>query len=183
MSESTNNQQPSFAAEEKVVALIAENQLALTGYLRTLLRNPSDVNDVLQETNLVLWRKRAEYDPERPFINWACKFALNQSLACLKKKSRDKHQLLSEQVLETVARAALRRVEQIDTRMGALRDCLKQLSSEHQTILRKRYRDGVSVSELATEAGRSPNALSLMLYRIRNLLKECIERNLGGELA
>ena len=58
--------------DEEYVALIAGSQPALRGLLRALIRQASDVDDVLQETNTVLWRKRQEFDRDRPFLPWAC---------------------------------------------------------------------------------------------------------------
>jgi len=36
-----------------------------------MVRNAADADDVLQETNLVLWRKTADFDPAREFMPWA----------------------------------------------------------------------------------------------------------------
>ncbi len=42
------------------------------------LRNPQDVLDVLQETQLAVWRSLASYDAARPFEAWLTCIALNK---------------------------------------------------------------------------------------------------------
>ena len=54
--------------EENIIGLITKNQGALRAYIYTLLPDPALVDDILQETNLVIWRKASEYDPARPFM-------------------------------------------------------------------------------------------------------------------
>lgn len=62
----------------------------------------------------------------------------------------------------------------------ALRHCLKTLSQRQQELLARRY-GGTSVEVIASEAGRSAASISQTLYRLRMLLKRCIESNLAGD--
>ena len=49
---------------EQFVQQLAEHQSRLFGYVYSMLGDHSRAADVLQETNLVLWRKNAEFDPD-----------------------------------------------------------------------------------------------------------------------
>ena len=44
-------------------------------YICALIMNANDALDILQETNSVLWKKAERYDPNKPFIAWAYRFA------------------------------------------------------------------------------------------------------------
>ncbi|QDT65129.1 sigma-70 family RNA polymerase sigma factor [Calycomorphotria hydatis] len=169
--------------DEQFVALIANAQLPMISFLRTLLRYSGDVEDVLQETNLVLWRKRHEYDRTRSFLTWACAIAHMQVLAYLKKGSRDRLESMSEQLLQALAELASDRNSRMDVRLEALKECVQELPEGHRVLLRQRYRDGGGVSEIADETGRSANSLSTIFYRIRGALKECIERRMEARKA
>ncbi len=57
-------------------------------YTRTLLPNAENARDVLQETNIVLWRKRNEFKPGTDFVAWACKVAYYQALSFLRDAGR-----------------------------------------------------------------------------------------------
>lgn len=172
----------STCGDEQFVALVARHQLPLAAFLRTLLRAHADVDDVLQETNLVLWRKRAEYDIERPFATWACRIAQLQVLSLLKSRGQKTHVSLSEQLLEELADASRQQIEQADRRYEELRRCVQKLPVSQQSLLRSRYQQNISVADLAQKHGRTPQALAMMLYRMRNLLKECVERALRVEV-
>ncbi|NBQ54908.1 MAG: RNA polymerase subunit sigma-70, partial [Proteobacteria bacterium] len=50
-------------------------QSALYAFIVSLLGGVNDASDVLQETNMKLCRKCAEYDPQQPFLRWAYAFA------------------------------------------------------------------------------------------------------------
>ena len=52
------------------VELLTQHQRSLYGYIYTMVRNSSDSDDILQETNLVLWKKRLEYKTGTSFIAW-----------------------------------------------------------------------------------------------------------------
>ncbi|MBA2114167.1 sigma-70 family RNA polymerase sigma factor [Bremerella alba] len=168
--------------DERFVSLIARHQLSLTAFLRTIVRAPADVDDVLQEANLVLWRKRHEYDPNRPFASWACRIAHFQALSFLKTRGRKPHISLSEELIEDLAKRASMQLEQIDERAEELRRCVAKLPSNQRSILQSRYQHNVSVNELAKRLGRQPQAMAMTLYRLRKSLKECVERALSTEV-
>src|SRR5574344_2386568 len=50
---------------------LTKAQFDLKLYIFSLLGDTPDAMDVLQETNLDIWRKAATYDPSRPFLPWA----------------------------------------------------------------------------------------------------------------
>ncbi|EAQ80624.1 sigma-70 family RNA polymerase sigma factor [Blastopirellula marina] len=186
MTEAGTELQPQLAPtsserDEEFVALMARHQLPLTAFLRTFLRSPADVDDVLQETNLVLWRKRCEYDPDRPFASWACRIAQLQTMAFLKSKGRKSLISLSENVIEDLAKRATLQLSQLDQRAEELRNCVAKLPSAQQSILQSRYQHNVSVNELAKRLGRQPQAVAMTLYRLRKSLKDCVERALSAE--
>jgi len=169
-------------SDDAFVLSLSKVQPVLRGYLSNLLPVRGDVDDVLQETNLVLWKKRAEYDPSRPFRPWACRFAYYQVLSHLKRKGRNRDRSFDPEVLGAVAGEAEKHVDQFEARAEALRGCLDKLPEKHRLLLDDRYRGGTAVASMAEVAGKSADAISMALFRIRKRLKDCIERNLvGGE--
>jgi RNA polymerase sigma-70 factor (ECF subfamily) len=71
--------------------------------------------------------------------------------------------------------------ETADERAGALTACLDQLDPGHRSLLRTIYVDGVSHASVAADAGRTPEAMKMLVYRLRNKLRECIRRRLRQE--
>ena len=60
---------------ERLVTVISLNQDALFRYIFSLLPHNEDARDVLQETLMAITAQFDDYDPSRPFLPWACRFA------------------------------------------------------------------------------------------------------------
>ena len=67
-------------SQREFVRLFSRHQRQIHAYIGTIVANPADVEEVLQETSVVLWSKFDAYDRERPFIKWACGIAHLQLL-------------------------------------------------------------------------------------------------------
>jgi RNA polymerase sigma-70 factor, ECF subfamily len=163
-------------AEERIVGLIARHQPEIHRYILSLLPDRMLADDVAQETNLVLWRKAAEYDPAQPFLPWALTIALYQVKAARRDAGRDRH-VFDDSLVEILA-AECREETQGDLEQ-ALEKCLQELPQRQRELILARYAPGSSVQELAAGRGQTPTALSLALMRIRKALETCIERKLA----
>lgn len=160
---------------DRLVTEIARAQPGLRAFLRTLLPCPGDADDVLQNTNLVLWQKRAEYDAQRPFGPWARRMAYFQTLAFLKSRSRARESSFSEELLEHLAADSDHAMDTLERRLKALGQCLARLPEPERALVSARYEAGASVRDMAAASDRSADALSMHLFRLRKRLAECIE--------
>ena len=79
-------------------------QSRLYAFILTLVGNPDQASEVLQETNLVLWQKAEQFEIGTNFMAWALKVARFQVMAFRKKQSRDRL-VFSEAATERVANA------------------------------------------------------------------------------
>lgn len=161
------------------VERLTEAQSTLYGAIYTLLAGKPEVADVLQETNRVLWRKAATYDPARPFLPWALAVARFEVLAHRKRQSRDR--LVFDDALLAQIAEEYERQSAHDGALHALERCLQKLPAAQRELVDQRYLRGESVNDIAARQGRGANAVSALLYRIRNLLAECVDRTLTKE--
>ena len=65
----------SVTPTEQFVRHFAGAEHEIYRYVLALVPNGSDAQDIVQETAVALWRKFDEYNPNEPFIPWACRFA------------------------------------------------------------------------------------------------------------
>lgn len=163
---------------DQFVANFARHQRTIYAYVRTLTRLPQDADEVFQDVTVVLWRKRDEFEPGTSFLSWACRVAYFEVLAFMKRQRRDAVRF-DDELLSELAEQAAERAEQATDRLAALRQCLAQLPTAKRELVERRYQPGVSVHQLAGETGRSTNALSVTLHKIRRALLACIERRLA----
>lgn len=177
----TQTEPPDSAdSAEELVRLIAQAQRRLYAFIFALVRRPADVDDILQETNVVLWRKRETFELGTDFFAWAYAVARLQVLAHRSRQHRGVF-LLDEKLFEELAEAARTELESFDRREMALGHCLERLPAGQRQLITRRYRPGTSVQALAVELGKSARAVSESLRRIRSELRKCIERTLAME--
>lgn len=165
---------------EEFVTELTANQNRLFGYVYSLLGDQARAADVLQETNLVLWRKIDEFHADKPFLPWAFAFARFQVMAHLRDRSRDR-MLLDEDLVTEMSGEVEEATEQLDDVRGALRKCIEGLAAPHQTMVRLRYFDQRSMADVASAMDRTVTALKVALMRIRRRLSDCIEQKLAAE--
>ncbi len=170
------------AADEELVLQIAQSQRRLFALILALVRRPADAEDVLQETNVVLWRKRETFQRGSHFPAWACEIARLQVLAWRTRQGR-RSELFDERLLAEIAAAALEESAADNLRAHALAGCLKKLPEPRRELILQRYEPGASVNALAAGMGKSARAVSESLRRIRDTLRQCIERTLSAESA
>jgi RNA polymerase sigma-70 factor (ECF subfamily) len=162
------------------VQLLTGTQSRLYAYICSLMGAAAGARDVLQETNLVLWDKAQEYDPARPFLPWAYRFAYLQVQAYRKKCARSRL-VFDDQLVSELAEAFVRRDVDHDRRLEALEHCVGKLPGPRRQILDRRYRHGESVDQIARRLRKPPNVVAASLYRLRKTLQECIESRLTAE--
>ena len=163
-----------------VVQEIARHQSRLRGFVRCLLVRPSDVDDVLQDINAVLWEKAADFEPESDFWAWASQIARFKVLNRLRKYGRERL-VFDLPTIERLADIAGQRLTSLDRRREALDHCLGQLAPAQRQLIDLRYSDGHPSEQIAQTIGRPAGSIRQTLHRIRVALLGCIQRQLASE--
>jgi RNA polymerase sigma-70 factor (ECF subfamily) len=161
-------------AVEQFVERLGSCQDRLFAYILMLLSNREAALDVLQETNLVLWRKAAEFDRRQDFAAWACRIAYFQVLAWYRDKNRDRL-IFDQQLLDQLSAEAEPLSGEITDRCRALRRCMVRLSDHMRDLLKHRYELNWSIKQIAGKFSQSPGAVATSLCRARHELLSCIE--------
>lgn len=160
---------------EEFVELMTVHQGPLFAYALSLLGDRDAANEVLQETNVVLWKQWREFQPGTNFKAWAFRVAHFQIMASRQRNIRDRLEF-DEGLVNTLAVEAKQNDESWNRRSAALAACLERLDSRHSDAIRLRYVEGLSVSEMAEQMKRSANAVSQLLFRVRERLIACVKR-------
>jgi RNA polymerase sigma-70 factor (ECF subfamily) len=103
-------------------------------------------------------------------------------LAFRKRQTRDRL-VFDEELLGQITEEYVRQVPE-GGEWSAMDVCLGKLTPTQRELIEKRYANGDSVNQIAATQGKPANAVSAMLYRLRALLADCIEKQrLEGGLA
>ncbi len=163
---------------EASVDRITSVQQGLFAYILTLVPNVADAKDVLQETNLVLWRKREEFRDDAAYWPWARAIAHYQVLAHVKRRSRDRLRFGEALLARLAEEAVAHEAQPPDVEQAALDRCIEELPPAKRELVELRYSSGLAIAEIAERTGQSPGAVSDALYRIRGQLAECVQDKL-----
>lgn len=161
---------------EEFIRHLTDHQNRLFVYLVSLLGEVHEARNVLQETNLELWRKSADFVEGTDFAAWSRRVAHFKVLAFLRDKKRDRH-LFDEALLDQIAERP-RPAEDDEALHVALRHCLAALPDRLRFLISRRYGSGQSIRDLAERVGKTEAALKVALSRVRKQLMHCIERRL-----
>jgi RNA polymerase sigma-70 factor (ECF subfamily) len=162
---------------EIFVQQLTECQGRLFGYIYSMLGEHSRAMDVVQETNLVLWRKKAEFRDGAPFMPWALAIARFQVLAHVRDQGRDKC-LLDSELVAALSEETEQQVDQLETMRLALRKCMSELPPEKMEVLQLRYYRSMPIAEIAKSIGRRADAVKVALLRLRRGLADCMHRRI-----
>jgi RNA polymerase sigma-70 factor, ECF subfamily len=166
-------------SNERFVRELTDCQASLYAYILSLLPNRDDAADILQDTNLVMWRRSNEYVESTHFLAWAYKIARFKVLAHHRNQRRDRH-IFDDSLFDLLANEAECRTRDQGDTTEFLDDCMAELPPAQRELVRQRYAPGASVREMARERNQSVAVLSVTLSRTRNVLLECIQRKLAG---
>jgi RNA polymerase sigma-70 factor, ECF subfamily len=170
----------SGAGIEQFGQLLAKCQRPVFLYAMSLLHNAADAEEVLQETNVVLWQKFEQYRPGTDFVRWAYGIAYYEVLKVREKQSR-RHRLFSDDFFARLAVEAQEPSELLEARRQALTGCLQKLAERDRTLILHRYQPSATTRSLAETLGRSLQGTRKSLHRIRSMLLHCVQRTLSRE--
>jgi RNA polymerase sigma-70 factor (ECF subfamily) len=159
--------------------LVLASQRKLYAYILTLVPDADSASDILQQTNVVLWRDSERFSEGTNFLSWAFRVAYFQVLDYREKRQRDRLRF-NKELFEELAAESESSSEGSDVRLEALRKCLADLPAKQRDLVQSRYGEGQSVADMARMRGQTAGSLATFLHRIRRALLDCVQRRLAG---
>jgi RNA polymerase sigma-70 factor (ECF subfamily) len=173
---------PRNQPDAEFTALLTRLQPRLRGFFLALTGNGPDADEVLQDTNQILWRKRETFEPGSNFQAWAFRTAALEARNFLRRRARTQGaELPSDELLDRVSSEADRLDGEFERRRAALTGCLNKLAQPDRALLVRRYFENQSLAVLAGERESTQNALAQKLFRLRVVVLRCIEKQMKRE--
>lgn len=156
-----------------------ESQRSIRNYLFSLHPRAQDLDDLVQQTALVLWRDFDKFDPNRRFLPWALRISYFEVLRLRKKQSRDRL-VFSDKIIEILVGDIPGEDDSPPTRR-ALDRCLAKLDPDSRAVLLARYSgEQDNVVELAGKRGVNVHRLYRVLEKARGSVVTCVRRSLDA---
>ncbi|MBB3209524.1 RNA polymerase sigma-70 factor (ECF subfamily) [Rhodopirellula rubra] len=161
--------------------LLTTTQSRLYGYILSLVFDPDHANDILQQTNAILWEKEEDFELGTNFVAWAFRIAHFQVLAHRKQQQRDRL-VFDDDMLGDLATMAGQSDDDFELRQRRLRTCIEKLPARQRDIVRRRYTTGSQLQTIANETDQTVNSVKQILFRARAALIQCVNSGLTQEI-
>jgi RNA polymerase sigma-70 factor, ECF subfamily len=156
-------------------------QPAVEGFIHSLLRDRQAADELTQEVAVAAFRNFAGWRPDKPFTSWALGIARNQVRMRWRTLSRQRRVLADPELLDALATINVELDDELEVERGALQGCLEGVKGRAWDLVRLHYYEGLPPTTTAARLGMAVGNVRVQLYRIRAVLRACIERRLAAE--
>jgi RNA polymerase sigma-70 factor (ECF subfamily) len=168
----------SSPSRDAVVILLLQHKSMLQAFIFSLIEDWVLTEDVIQETAVYICNHWQDFTPGSNFAAWARAVA---RLRC--------HEVLNAEIRQRALQDKVRIEfrdevwdEHVDVdaeRKGALVECVDLLPERSKTILLNRYHQDRSWESIADELEMRLELLYVTMSRLRQKLRDCVERRLA----
>ncbi len=163
-----------------VQGLFVQHIPALRGFLLSILSDFSLVDDVVQETFLVVTAKADTFQRGTNFRAWAWTIARYKALQALEKMAPVKERFAPD-VIEALCSHESSENWLHDSLLKYLNICIGELAPKAREAIQLRYQQAHRPPEIARLMGWTVDAVHVALSRARVVLRNCVERRLAAE--
>jgi len=175
-----------------VRVIIRQHNQRLYRIARSILRDDSEAEDVLQEAYARAFTNLASFRGEARLGTWLARIVMNEALGRLRGRRptvelnvMDENPALEAQIIQfpnanpdldpetAVAQRELR---------AMLEHAIDELPDAFRTVLVARLIEGMSIEETAELFGIRPETVKTRLHRARRLLRDAMEKHVGPAL-
>ncbi len=160
------------------IKLYLANERRINGYVRALIPNWSDIDDVIQETVTVMWSKFDGFQKGTNFSAWALKIAHFQVLKYYKDRKNNRL-YFNQEVIASISEKVAAKSSNADERLSILRKCLERLQSNDLSLIQMRYEPGSSTQSVSRQTGKEAHVLYRLFNKIHAKLLMCMRRTLA----
>ena len=172
--------------------IMRRNSPRLYRLARTVLRNESEAEDVLQETYFRAFRKLAGFRGESNIATWLTRIALNEALGRLRRTRPTVELSHAEKISSTTAEvipfptmaseADPERTLARKQMAGLLEGAIDDLPDPFRIVFVLRAIEEMSVEATAEELGLAEATVKTRLHRAKRLLRKSLEAEVGSAL-
>jgi RNA polymerase sigma-70 factor (ECF subfamily) len=155
-----------------IAQLVVKYRHGLLAYLYGAVPDAHIAEDLFQEVCVIAVQKAAEFQDGTSFIAWARTIARNKLREHLRRRSG----VSVDEAFFDGLESAFDAVRDPDVRKDALRRCLEEIQDRTRQMLVWRYEEGLTAAAIAQRTGQSRAGVNSLLQRVREILRECVDR-------
>ena len=162
----------------RIAQLVVKHRHGILAYLYGVVPDAHVAEDLFQEVCVVAVQKAAEFQDGTSFVAWARTIARNKLREHLRRRTGV---VVDDAFFDGIESAfdAVQGSIDPDARKDALRRCLGEIQDRARQMLVWRYEEGLTAEGIAGRTGQSRAAVNSLLQRVREILRECVERRMS----
>ena len=147
----------------------------VSAYVRSMILNYHDSEDVIQTVAVVFAEKFEDLDPSRDLVPWVLRIARYEVVNYFRAQGREQ-KLLDEKVLLRLEQAYHAIHAESEDIKEALHTCIESLNDRPRHVLKLRYFREMEIRDISQRLGLSSNAVYIILCRVREALANCVQK-------
>jgi len=155
----------------------------LTPYIRSIagrcFKEPSDVEDAVQDVLMTVHMVRHAYDPNRPFGPWLLAIANRRIIDRLRRETRQRAREMALSAEHETFSDVPANLDQANFDEAALGEAIERLPPEQRQAIKMLKLNEMSLKEAAAASGRSIAALKVATHRALKNLRRMLQDRSG----
>ncbi|MBI1321877.1 sigma-70 family RNA polymerase sigma factor [bacterium] len=147
----------------------------VSAFVGAQVRDVQDRDDILQDTAIAVIESIDRFDASQNFTAWAIGIARNQVRLHFRRTTRNRSQLDTDS-LDSLQSIMAEPDFADDQLYVHLRECMEALESRARDMCRLRYDEDLKPAAIADRLGMTANHVAKSLQRIRDRLRDCMNR-------
>ena len=157
--------------------IVAEFSGSLTAYLRRMIGNSADADDLLQETLMRIAAGLPQFEQRSSPKTWVYRIATNVAIDNLRKNKNVVLTEFDEEIkVEEVAHDKGEDRLVLDEMNQCIRDVIERLPPEYRAVAVLYNLQGKSIAETAEICGITVSSAKVRIHRAKGRLKEALDR-------
>lgn len=138
-----------------------------------MVQNPSDAEDLAQESFLKAFQNLSSYDPGRPFLSWLFKITHNTTLDFLRARKPEALSLHDEDHPIEIADPRFSQEQMLEAafQKEKLEKLLSSLPPLYREVLILKHQEGLNYLEIGQILQIPAATVKIRIFRARNLMK------------
>jgi RNA polymerase sigma-70 factor, ECF subfamily len=169
--------------QNNVLSELLKLRYELFGFIRALVRNTHDAEDLFQEVARIVVEKASAPGAEiRDFRAWAKEIARRQTLQFFRERRAQKIITLPVEEMAELAGDVYARYSPVPADLTreheALRKCLEKIPAKTGTMVQLRYASDLAYDEIAERLRATEASVRRAVARARLALVDCVRREM-----
>ena len=164
---------------ERFMSLLVANQKRIYTFIRYLVPNRNDADDILQETLAEMWNKFHMFEEGTSFDSWGMAIAKYKVLSYFQKKNKNQFHF-GDNIIEILQQDSdsQHRCDNLMEKIDILKKCTSKLPDKERELISLRYEKGLTFENISGRVGFSISAIHKNLCRIHGNLAKCVRLTL-----